>query len=234
MEKIIAFSNKTESRDKLTKAIQYLAKIIAWSLIGVDKSLHKKFNELYIMARDSRKIFRLFKSVQELKNINDKIKDLLNKNQKFPIFCDVCSRIGYLVSWIFDNLYILSTVKMIKLKKFNLSESKFYYLAHFGWLIGICCGLLKNFYELSLLVYSSSYTYEDEREEINVQQEFNRKREIIYQLICIVGRLGDLIPSSSGMNLPEKILGYQLNDGIIGLGGLTSALVTMWIQWNQF
>lgn len=69
MEKIIAFSNKTEARDKFTKAIQYTAKILAWSLLNVDKSYYKRFNDLYLMARDSRKIFRLFKSVQEIKTL---------------------------------------------------------------------------------------------------------------------------------------------------------------------
>ena len=72
MEKIIAFSNKTEARDKFTKAIQYSAKLIAYGFLKTDKSYYKRFNDLYLMARDSRKIFRLFKSIQEIKTINDK------------------------------------------------------------------------------------------------------------------------------------------------------------------
>ncbi len=47
MDKIIAFSNRTDGRDKFTKAIQYSAKLIAWYLREIDKNYYKKFNDLF-------------------------------------------------------------------------------------------------------------------------------------------------------------------------------------------
>jgi peroxin-11B len=214
MEKIIAFSNKTEARDKFTKAIQYSAKIIAWSISNYNKSYYKRFNEVYLMTRDSRKIFRLFRSVQEIKTINDKIKDLLSKSEKFTILCDIFSRIGYLIHWIFDNFFILAQVKIINSEHLNYYS----YIAHMGWLVGILWDLLKNFYELLII-------------SIN---DMERKSKLIEILISIVGKIGDLLPASTGVYLPEKLIGFQPNECIVGLGGLTSAIIAMWALWNQF
>jgi hypothetical protein len=46
MDKVIAFSNRTEIRDKITRLIQYLAKLFAWLLNERDKKLQKKFIDL--------------------------------------------------------------------------------------------------------------------------------------------------------------------------------------------
>lgn len=227
MEKIIAFSNKTEARDKFTKAIQYSSKLLAWALLNVNRSYHRRFNELYLMARDSRKIFRLFKSIQEMKTIYDKIKDLLWKREKVPVLFEILSRVGYLIYWVFDNLFILASVRMLKTKSDSLNYLS--YIAHMGWLIGIGWALLKNIYEILNLLLSKNKNMNDDE-----FSEFNRQKEIINLLIRIVGRCGDLIPASSGVNLPEKLLGIQLNDGVVGLGGLLSSVVAMWALWNQF
>lgn len=47
MEKIIAFSNKTEARDQFTKAIQYISKLIAFNLIDIDKAYYRRFTDLF-------------------------------------------------------------------------------------------------------------------------------------------------------------------------------------------
>jgi peroxin-11B len=238
MEKIIAFSNKTEARDKFTKAVQYSAKLLAWSLLNVNRTYYKRFNELYLLMRDSRKIFRLFKSIQEVKNINDKIKDLLWKKEKIPVMLEIFSRIGYLIYWIFDNLVIMAKLKLIKTEKVDFIS----YVAHFGWLIGIVWSLLKNLYEILILFGASNNSdnipddgknkyIDDPTHKLHTD---DRLKEIMNNMINIIGRLGDLLPAASGVGLPEKILGYQLNDGVIGIGGLISAVLAMWELWNKF
>ncbi len=47
MEKIIAFGNRTESRDQFTKAIQYISNVLAWCLSDISKLYHKRFTELF-------------------------------------------------------------------------------------------------------------------------------------------------------------------------------------------
>ena len=48
MEKIIAFSNQTESRDKILKIIQYSSRFKAWMISGKDEEeLEKKIRDLF-------------------------------------------------------------------------------------------------------------------------------------------------------------------------------------------
>lgn len=254
MDKVIAFGNKTEGRDKFTKAIQYSAKLIAWILSDIDKNNYKKFYDLWsknkflnylVMARDSRKIFRLFKSIQEIKNINDKFKDLLWKSDKTPIVLEIMSRIFYLVYWIMDNLVLLSSIKIVNSNKIKIFSK----IAHFGWTIGICWGLLKHLYELLKLITNLNKN-QSENEIVNSENEKeihysltnlhfttyhnNKKNEFLKILIEIVGKIGDLIPATSGCDLDYKIIGYNFSDGMVGVGGLLSAIVSMWSIWDKF
>ncbi len=54
MDKIISVSNKTgilhikiDGRDKFTKALQYGCRFVAWSLIGKNEQLEKRFRALF-------------------------------------------------------------------------------------------------------------------------------------------------------------------------------------------
>ena len=48
MDKLIAFTNQTESRDKLLKILQYGSRFIAWILSKEDEEeLEKKFRNLF-------------------------------------------------------------------------------------------------------------------------------------------------------------------------------------------
>jgi peroxin-11B len=226
MEKLIAFSNRTEGRDKFTKAIQYGSKIISWAFMYNNRQYHKRFNELYILSRDSRKVFKLFKTIQETKTIIDKIKDLLWKEDKIPVVLDILSRLGFMLYWVFDNLVILNRFKLIH----NENVSSFSYVSHLGWLIGILWQLLKNVYELIRILMNENYIVEDC---FGNQTKHDRREEIKNHVINIVGNLGDLLPASSGVNLPERIFGYQFSDGLNGLGGLISAIVQIRELWNR-
>lgn len=46
MDKIIALSNRTEVRDKITRIIQNFARLVSWYLSDKDKKLQKKFIDL--------------------------------------------------------------------------------------------------------------------------------------------------------------------------------------------
>ena len=60
--------------------------------------------------RDARKLFRLFKSLNEYK----KLMDLLKKDQSLEdLILSIITRIGFLLYWIFDNLAILSKIKIL-------------------------------------------------------------------------------------------------------------------------
>jgi len=77
-----------------------------------NKELSQRFNGLFVGMRDARKLFRLFKSVNEYQ----KIMTLLNKGSLdiTELGLNVLTRLGFLLYWIFDNLAILSAIKFIK------------------------------------------------------------------------------------------------------------------------
>ncbi len=197
------------------------------------------------MARDSRKIFRLFRSFQEIKNINDKLKDLIWKKDKIPILFEIFSRVGYLGYWIMDNLVILGTMKIISDKSIN----QFSYFAHIGWVLGISLAIIKCLYELlSLLIFKNDKTKEDvliKKQNTHVSfSNFNNfsthslnssqnNKEINRLLIELIGRFSNLVPATSGCGLDKKILGYEFNDGFVGLCGLISALISIMSLWGD-
>jgi hypothetical protein len=234
MDKVIAFSNKTEARDKFTKAIQYISKLFAWALAEKDKSLHKKFSDLSSMAKESRKIFRLFRSLQEVKNITEKLRDLLIKKHKTPILLEIMSRIGYLIYWVFDNFYLLASVKIIK----SNSATHFSKVAHMGWLFGILWAILKNLYELIYLLSNKDISiglmYEHSFNNKEYYHRIIREQEILRLLIEILGKLGDIIPACSGSGLDKKYFRLEFSDGAIGIGGAISSCIAMWGIWHRF
>ena len=42
----------------------------------------------------------------------------------------------------------------------------------------------------------------------------------------IIKNLGDCTTASQGLGYPKRFLGFEWNDGIVGLGGFTSAYLT--------
>eukprot|EP00389_Voromonas_pontica_P013965 GDKH01021616.1.p2 GENE.GDKH01021616.1~~GDKH01021616.1.p2 ORF type:complete len:71 (+),score=17.37 GDKH01021616.1:3-215(+) len=50
------------------------------------------------------------------------------------------------------------------------------------------------------------------------------ERTTIY--INITKNLGDLVSSTNGIELPHKLLGHGYSEGLLGCGGLVSALLT--------
>ena len=100
------------------------------------------------MARDSRKIFRLFKSVNEYQVLYKKINgDLIWQPNKAPIVIEILSKLGFFFYWIFDNIQILANIKFIQADpQYHLK------IASWGWLIGIVFALIKNLMDLTKLL----------------------------------------------------------------------------------
>jgi peroxin-11B len=77
--------------------------------------------------RDARKLFRLLKSVNEAK----KIKDLLGSEMTIDNLLNIIVRGFFLLYWFFDNLNILSKIKILSQdpKKMAKIGSTFWLLA---------------------------------------------------------------------------------------------------------
>jgi peroxin-11B len=166
------------------------------------------------ISRDSRKIFSLFKSIHEVKTINEKIKDLLWQEKKLPVVLDILSRLGFLFYYLFDNISILSSIKFIH------TDAKFVNkLASFGWAIGLVFALIKDFIGLFKIIQ----TQKTEKKDYEV--------EIFNKLLEIIMKLSDLLVALNGLDVPLMLTGKSLNDGVQGGAGLVSAVIGI---YNSF
>ena len=46
------------------------------------------------------------------------------------------------------------------------------------------------------------------------------------QILNIIKNLGDSITASQALGYPSRFLGVNFNDGLVGVGGFTSAFIT--------
>ena len=92
--------------------------------------------------RDARKLFRLFKSVNEAK----KIKDLTNGVLDINLGLNILIKAFFLLYWFFDNLNILSKIKLLDFdpKKMAKIGSTFWLIALVTNLVLLVRNLLAN------------------------------------------------------------------------------------------
>jgi hypothetical protein len=90
--------------------------------------------------RDARKLFRLFKSVNEAK----KIKDLLGQTRDVDNILNILIRAFFALYWFFDNLNILSRIKII-----NQDAKKCAKWGATFWLLGLVTNLILLFKSLA-------------------------------------------------------------------------------------
>lgn len=104
------------------------------------------------MTRESRKIFRFFSTIQEIKRISNKLKDLQWKSDKTSICLDIISRLGYMIYWSFDNLFVLSSLRNSPRK----DRFKYIYISNMGWFFGNSISIIKNLFDIIMLMKNST------------------------------------------------------------------------------
>eukprot|EP01017_Pseudomicrothorax_dubius_P014885 TRINITY_DN1738_c0_g1_i1.p1 TRINITY_DN1738_c0_g1~~TRINITY_DN1738_c0_g1_i1.p1 ORF type:complete len:226 (-),score=46.99 TRINITY_DN1738_c0_g1_i1:122-799(-) len=182
---------------------------------------------LLVSMRDARKLFRLFKSLNEYQKI---LASLSKKGQEdeIELFLDVSGRLSFLFYWLFDNLNILSSIKFIKRdpKPYAKIGSSFWFLALLIALVQYGRQLLFSFEEEARLLRKWKNTVERaEADEINQRlTKIRANRRGIY--LNLLKTLGDCIPAMSGAEIPQRLFKRTFNDGWIGVGGAISAIIT--------
>ena len=99
------------------------------------------------LLRDARKIFRIFKGINELQYIGDKITNDMCFSASSKDIVDVIGKLFYFFYWFFDNLSILSKTKLIS----NLDTNKLTKLAMLSWFLGNVASIIKLIMDLDNL-----------------------------------------------------------------------------------
>jgi hypothetical protein len=162
LERTVRWIDKTDGRDKFCKAIQYACRLLKhrFELLG-NVEAAKKFESLFANMRDARKLFRLFKTINEIK----KIQDLLAKELSTNAWLNIAVRGFFGVYWIFDNLNILSKLKLISQDPKQMAKmgATFWLLALITSLIIHLKSLIENVQQVNKCKKYSSQSDEEVR-----------------------------------------------------------------------
>ncbi len=135
------------------------------------------------------------------------------KKEVLENILEVFSRLGFSVFWLSDNISVLSSLKIL-----NYDVKLFNKLAAFGWFVGLVFGICKNMVE----------TYK-----LHIENRQNKvkffKIKLINKLLEIIGRLGDMITASNNLDLTKSLVGKNLNEGWVGIGGLASSVIAIYL-----
>lgn len=175
--------------------------------------------------RDARKLFRLFKSINEYQKISKLLAKI--EEDEFAFYFNLLNRLGFLGYWFFDNLQILSKVNFLKLdpKKNAKIGALFWFFALIFALILDVRNLIKVSHEQ---IQIENYLANCREDEVDVRKNQlkvlkQKKKEIVLNIIKYVG---DLISASQGSEIAPKLLKINFNDGWVGIGGFVSAVIT--------
>lgn len=147
-------------------------------------------------------LFRLLKSITEY----EKLMDILGNpgSDELTTFLNIINHLSYFMFWIFDNLYILTLMKFLKKdKNFLLKVASYFWLSA---LISLFFANLRKYHNLK----------KNNENQGKIDCFFNMGRSI-----------GDLPTVLNNSGILQKIgLKENLNEGIIGISGFFSALMS--------
>lgn len=190
-----------------------------WNYEGQNDDLYKRFNGLFDHMKNARKLFRLFKSVNEY----HKVVGLLGKANPSQIdMLNAASRVAFGLYWFFDNLTVLGTVKFLDVDAKQMNK-----YGAFWWFVGLVLGQAVSILTLSELAHQEAQLRKKERDEETTKAIKAIQYKKFTEYLNIIKQAGDMVTSSQAIELPAKF-GFNFNDGQVGLGGLVSALVTMY------
>ena len=81
--------------------------------------------------------------------------------------------------------------------------------------------------EETRLIQAQKSNTSDEQQKLAINERLKLvHHKKIANTLNLLKNLGDMVTASQAIGLPRKLFGFDFNDGQVGLGGLTSALIT--------
>lgn len=224
-----------EGRDKLSKMLQYGSRALAFYVLSADpkSDVGQRLHALYKVMQQSRKAFRLGKSVTYYKKLQTLSgSKSLTETQRYLQFIQNLGMLGYFLA---DNAAFASKAKVLRLDADDLAQR--------GGVMWFCANVAGFFNALESLnadvekekcVRDILASEEDTARVETLQNQLETLRNGRFKkLLAVLKVTCDLIVSSntSGVRLAERITGTKLHDGIIGSVGCVSAAVVLYNTW---
>lgn len=182
----------------------------------------------------ARKLFRLFKSFNEIQTI---LKTLKADSKPADKYLAVLTRLAFLFYWLFDNLGVLIKIKFIT--SLNLANAvrranKFWLLGLVLTIIGAVRTLVKLAAEGKALKEAQRAGNNDGGDEAALKEKVSKiKTGRKTAILNLIKAIGDSTTASQGLGYPKQFLGVEFNDGIVGVGGFTSAFLNCYQQYPK-
>ncbi|CAI5738977.1 unnamed protein product [Hyaloperonospora brassicae] len=235
LDTVIQLAFCLEGRDKLTKVLQYGSRALAFYVLSADpkSDVGQRLHALYKVMQQSRKAFRLGKSITYYKKLQTLSKNKsLSEGEKYMQMIQNVGMLGYFIT---DNVAFASKAKVLHFDADELSRR--------GGILWFCANMAGFFQAVDKLnadvekekCVRDILASEDDVARVEVLQtqldELRNGR--VKKLLAVLKVTCDLIVSSNtaGVRLSERITGAKLNDGIIGSLGVVSAAVVLYNTW---
>ena len=226
VEKLISFSQKGEGRDKFLKIFQYLGKLLK-SLLENEYSI--RFYYLSTAAKDSRKFFRLTKSLHEVSLIFKAFKEKNPDNTQRTLY--ILAKVALVFRWVFDNIVILSSCKLLK-----LDSKEYTRRATSAWLMSLVLNIANCTRELTKSYASEANIKERAHGKsaywvVTTLDNLSSMRKSMY--LEVLKLAGDMIIALNGAQVPFQVLGKQFSEKWVGIGGILSAGISCYQIWVE-
>ena len=140
----------------------------------------------------------------------------------------LAGRVAMFVYWIFDNINLLCTLKLLK-----RDPEWFGKMGMFSWFVSLVLNLVQFFRTLhqingQIKFYNDFCKKNPEKADTfkdDLKKYYKQRTEAILNLIKT---LGDIFPSFKGSGLAEKIGFSWINDLWCGAGGTVSAVIFLY------
>jgi|LakMenEpi03Aug12_release.lakeMendotaPanAssembly.Ray.scaffolds.fasta_scaffold560720_1 hypothetical protein len=228
MERIIEFTKKPDSKDKLCKLLMYISRSI--KALSSSRNVVESMDGLRRGLRDGRRVFRLLKTIEELHKLNLLIgtpyQDRLLKFYKYV------SLACYAIYWVFDSWAILISLRVIS-GQYKHTTRIGYSFKFFGLVFSLLeqlRSLMKSYAQEAMLV-ENSLGNKTQRQACQILEELSTHR--LKLLLMIARTLGDMIPTSNEALIPYRLLGKQFSEKWVGVGGIVSASISCFEIWSS-
>ena len=155
------------------------------------------------------------------------------------LITSLVTRVAFFFYWIFDNLLIMNKLKVFQrtdLKTIQYRWAICWTIANFSSIIGAIIELVQITKKEAKLMAQKVILQSDSQPEGKSskvsqmddirQQQADLGQQRFDQTLVLIKTLGDSITSTQSLGWPKHYLGYEFNDGLVGIGGFTSACIT--------
>ncbi|KZV82850.1 peroxisomal biogenesis factor 11 [Exidia glandulosa HHB12029] len=226
----------TLGRDKIYRAVQYFARLLAWILLQQGNKLEAaRWNSLKTHLALGRKLMRLFKPLEHCQAALRASQAPLLRTHPTEQYLAVARQLSYAGYLALDSVVWANTIRFVNLTPEK--STKYLKLSLRFWLSGIVFSLAQGVLKAGRLANEAKALRESSKPvagekdiahevELGTQLKMLKKERAAVRYQIVLDTLDVWIPATG--------LAYvNFNDGVVGFLGLVTSLMALRTSWNN-